>query len=114
MGLLGALKDEQFWRDVAANGRGLLQGASNAAATNMTGPVDMINAGLGLLGLPVSREPLGGDAWAKRMGLIAPASGPAAMAGETLGLVAPVLGVSKAPQIAELLQILERNGRPIK
>ena len=48
MGLLSAIQDEQFWRDVCQNGRSLLQGANNAVASNITGPVDLINAGIGL------------------------------------------------------------------
>ena len=100
MGLLSAIQDEQFWRDVAKNGRGLLQGASNAVASNITGPVDLINAGMGLLGLPVSREPVGGEAWARKKGLTAAAPGAAGLAGETLGLVGPMVVAGKAPQVA--------------
>ena len=113
MGLLSAIQDEQFWRDVAKNGRGLLQGASNAVASNITGPVDLINAGMGLLGMPISREPVGGEAWARKKGLTAAAPGAAGLAGETLGLVVPMVAAGKAPQIAAgMLKMADNAAAP--
>jgi len=113
MGLLSAIQDEQFWRDVAKNGRGLLQGASNAVASNITGPVDLINAGMGLLGMPISREPVGGEAWARKKGLTAAAPGAAGLAGETLGLVGPMVVAGKAPQVAAgLLKMADNAAVP--
>jgi hypothetical protein len=77
-----------------------LQAASNAVADNVAGPVDLLNAGLGTVGLG-SREPVGGTAWQQRMGLRRPVEqGAARVAGETVGLLSPTLMTAKAPQIA--------------
>lgn len=83
-----------------------LQGASNAAASNVTAPVDLINWLLQKAGLPVSQAPVGGSAWAEQKGLTKkPQNALLGMAGETAGLLSPVVAAAKAPQIAKgLLQ----------
>jgi hypothetical protein len=89
------------------------QSASNAVADNVAGPVDLINAGLGLFGLR-SKEPVGGSEWMKRWGLKRDVemSG-ARLAGETAGLLSPTLLAAKAPQIAKgLLQAQENAAIP--
>lgn len=101
MGVLDAIRDEQFRVDV---GRGLLdalQSASNAAANNVTGPVDMAAWLLRAAGIPVGARPFGGSAWAKQNGLIrdVPANAANALA-EGLGGAAPIYASAKAPQIA--------------
>lgn len=40
-----------------------IQGASNAAAGTVAGPVDLINMGLLGVGLPMPRNPVGGSQW---------------------------------------------------
>lgn len=91
-----------------------LQGASNAAASNVTAPVDMINWLLQKAGLPVSQAPVGGSAWAEQKGLTKkPQNALLGMAGETAGLLSPVVAAAKAPQIAKgLLQMGENAAAP--
>jgi len=102
MGLMDALQDPLFWRDVRRNAKDLGQSASNAALSNVTGPVDMANSLLGLLGIK-SAEPVGGAKWAERVGLSKPVgTGLPQVVGETLGLVAPFAG-ARAPQVANKL-----------
>lgn len=92
MGLLDAFKDKQFRDDVADNGMNFLRSASNAAATNVTGPVDMLAWALRKAGLPIPDAPLGGSQWAKNAGLLAETQrNPSWLAGETLGLLSPAL-----------------------
>ena len=112
MSLLGALQDKQFWRDVGGNTADLAQSASNSAATNVSAPVDLITWLMNKAGANI-KEPVGGSDWMKRVGLTRQvADSPAAMAGDTLGMIAPMLMIEKAPQAANsLLQILERNGQ---
>src|SRR4030095_10514240 len=81
-----------------------LQGASNAAASNVSAPIDLINAGLGKVGLG-SEEPLLGSAWMKRQGLTAdPESEGWGLVGETAGNIIPIAASAKAPQIASALR----------
>jgi hypothetical protein len=89
------------------------QSASNTVADNVAGPVDLINAGLGLFGLR-SKEPVGGSEWMKRWGLKRDVEmGGARLAGETAGLLSPALLAAKAPQIAKgLLQAQENAAIP--
>jgi hypothetical protein len=77
-----------------------LQSASNAAAGNVSGPVDLVSMLLNKLGVPV-QTPVGGSEWMKQKGLMrdVPQSG-ASLAGETMGLLAPIGVAAKAPQIA--------------
>lgn len=86
------------WRDELLNG---LQAASNSVAGNLSGPVDILNAGLGLLGVPVSPEPFAGSAWMAQRGLTRPVRpGASQVVGETVGLLGPALTAAYAPQIA--------------
>lgn len=90
-----------------------LQAASNSAAGTVTAPVDGIAWLLRKAGIPVG-EPVGGSDWAKRQGLMrdVPQSA-ASVAGETFGLLAPVVAAAKAPQIAKgLLQMGENAAAP--
>jgi hypothetical protein len=82
-----------------------LQAASNSVAGNVSGPVDGLNWLLSRAGLG-SEEPVGGSKWLEKKGLTRPVKqGAAQVAGETAGLLSPVLMASKAPQIAKgLLQ----------
>lgn len=115
MGLLDAFRDNQFWSDVADNTAQLGKAASDAVASNVTGPVDMAAWALRKAGLPIPAAPVGGSDWAKSMGLL---NGPqptqsAQIAGETLGLLAPTMIAAKAPQIASgLLQVGENAAAP--
>lgn len=90
-----------------------LQSASNAAASNVTAPVDGIAWLLRKAGIDVG-EPMGGSDWAKRQGMMrdVPQSA-ASLGGETLGLLSPMLAAAKAPQIARgLLQGAENLAKP--
>lgn len=113
MGLLDMLQDRRFWSDVGDNAAQLGRAASNAAATNLTGPVDLASFLLSRIGIPVGPAPVGGTEWARQKGLT---TGPqsnqmAQIVGETLGNVAPFVGVAKAPEIAGGLLQMIRNAR---
>ena len=84
--------------------RDLMQSASNTAAGNVSGPVDLISMLLRYGGVPVPQNAVGGSQWMAERGLTAPVQpGPWQLAGETLGLVAPIVAAAKAPQIARAL-----------
>ena len=87
-----------------------LQSASNAAASNVTGPVDGIAWLLRKAGIPVPDAPVGSSDWAKRHGLMrdVPQSA-ASVAGETVGLLSPMIAAAKAPQIAKGLLTMGEN-----
>lgn len=90
------------------------QSASNAAAGNLSAPVDGINWLLKKAGVPVSNAPYGGSDWMAQQGLTKPVvQSAASLAGETMGLLAPVAAAAKAPQIARgLLQMGENAAIP--
>jgi len=78
-----------------------LQGASNAAASNVTGPVDAIAWALRKAGVPVPSNPILGSEWMRQKGLLAdPQNKLAGLLGEAAGLSAPIAVAAKAPQIA--------------
>jgi hypothetical protein len=87
-----------------------LQAASNTAASNVTGPVDLLTLGLQKLGVPVPDDAIGSSAWARRKGLMRDVeqSG-ASLAGETAGLLSPIAVAAKAPQIAKGLLGVSEN-----
>lgn len=77
-----------------------LQAASNSAASNVSGPVDAFAWLLNKAGVPV-QNPVLGSQWMADKGLTkqVPQSA-ASLAGETLGLLSPIVASAKAPQIA--------------
>lgn len=83
------------------------QGASNAAAGNVSGPVDAIAWALRKAGVPVGDAPMGGSQWMAQMGLTRPANGYAGLLGEAAGLSMPIVAAAKAPQIARGLLSLD-------
>ena len=78
-----------------------IQGASNAAASNVSAPVDGIAWLLRKAGVPIPDAPVGGSDWMAQKGLTKPANGMAGLLGETAGGLAPILAAAKAPQIAQ-------------
>jgi hypothetical protein len=77
-----------------------LQSASNTAAGNVAGPVDLISSLLNRLGVPVQNA-VGGSDWMKQKGLMRDVQqSPSSLAGETFGLLGPLAAAAKAPQIA--------------
>ena len=79
-----------------------IQGASNAAAGTVAGPVDLINMGLLGVGLPMPRNPVGGSQWMRERGLMRePQNRVAGLLGEAAGNVLPIVAAAKAPQIAQ-------------
>lgn len=89
--------------------RDYVQATSNEVANTVAAPVDLINAGLGRVGLG-SEEPVGGSAWMRRQGLTAPVpEGMAQTLGETTGLVLPMVGAMKAKEIATALRNMGEN-----
>ena len=92
--------------------RDLMQSASNTAAGNVSGPVDLISMLLRYGGVPVPQNAVGGSQWMAERGLTAPVQpGPWQLAGETLGLSAPIVAAAKAPQIAGALLRAGENMR---
>ncbi len=79
-----------------------IQGASNAAAGTVAGPVDLINMGLLSVGLPMPANPVGGSQWMRERGLMRePQNRVAGLLGEAAGNVLPIVAAAKAPQIAQ-------------
>jgi hypothetical protein len=81
--------------------RDLMQSASNTVASNVSGPVDLIGMLLRYGGIPVPQDAVGGSQWMEQKGLTKPVqqSG-TSLAGETIGMLAPIGAAAKAPQIA--------------
>ncbi len=94
--------------------RDAAQGASNSAASTVSGPVDLINMGLLSMGLPMPANPFGGSQWMRERGLTRqPENFYAGLAGESVGNVLPIVAAAKAPQIAQgLLQAGENLRAP--
>ena len=89
--------------------RDYAQATSNEVANTVAAPIDLINTGLGRVGLG-SEEPVGGSAWMRRQGLTAPVpEGIAQTLGETTGLVLPMAGAMKAKEIAAALRGMGEN-----
>ena len=86
-----------------------LQSASNTAADTVAAPVDMLAWALRKAGVPVG-TPVGGTDWMRQQGLRrdVPQSA-ASLAGETVGLLSPMMAAAKAPQIAKGLLQVEAN-----
>jgi hypothetical protein len=84
------------------------QGMSNAAASNVSGPVDALAWLLRKTGLPIPQNPMGGSEWMAEKGLTAaPNNRLAALLGEGAGLSAPIAAFAKAPKIAGGLLALD-------
>jgi hypothetical protein len=81
------------------------QGASNAAAGNLSGPIDAVSWALKKIGLQpvIGDAPVGGSEWMARKGLTKPAQGVAGLLGESAGLALPIFAAAKAPQIASMI-----------
>jgi hypothetical protein len=86
-----------------------LQSASNTAADTVAAPVDILAWALRKAGVPVG-TPVGGTDWMRQQGLRrdVPQSA-ASLAGETVGLLSPMMAAAKAPQIAKGLLQVEAN-----
>ena len=96
--------------ELLRQGKSFGQGASNAAASTVTGPVDMLAWLLRKGGVPVGDTPIGGEAWMRQKGLMAtPENRLAGLLGEGAGLAAPIVAAAKAPEIAGGLLQMGRN-----
>jgi len=96
--------------ELLRQGKSFGQGASNAAASTVTGPVDMLAWLLRKGGVDVGEAPIGGEAWMRQKGLMAtPENRLAGLLGEGAGLAAPIVAAAKAPQIAGGLLQMGRN-----
>ena len=89
------------------------QGASNAAASNISAPVDGLAWLLKQAGMNIEK-PIGGSDWMRQKGLTAePENKWAGLLGESVGGLAPIIAAAKAPQIARgLLQGAENLAAP--
>lgn len=89
--------------------RDTAQSASNAIASNVSAPVDLLAAGLRGIGLPVN-NPVGGSQWMAEKGLTRDVEmGVPRIVGETLGMAGPTVAMAKAPQIAGALNKVGEN-----
>ena len=96
--------------ELLRQGKSFGQGASNAAASTVTGPVDMLAWLLRKGGVNVGDAPMGGEAWMRQKGLMAtPENKLAGLLGEGAGLAAPIVAAAKAPEIAGGLLQMGRN-----
>ncbi len=96
--------------ELLKQGKSFGQGASNSAASTVTGPVDMLAWLLRKGGVPVGDTPIGGEAWMRQKGLMAtPENKLAGLLGEGAGLAAPIVAAAKAPEIAGGLLQMGRN-----
>ena len=101
MGLLDAIQDPTFRADVKKNARNLAQSASNTLAENVSMPVDLTAMLLRKAGLPIPENPTMGSDWMRQNGLTAAVQpGPSALAGETLGLLAPMAATKQGAAAA--------------
>jgi hypothetical protein len=100
------IRDGKAKQSIGGSLRDFVQGASNAAAGAVSGPVDLVSMGLQGAGLPMPAAPFGGSQWMRDRGLIRdPENRTAGLLGESLGNVLPIVAAAKAPQIARgLLQ----------
>jgi len=99
-------------QDLLSYLRDAAQGASNSAASTVSGPVDLLAWLLNKGGIPVQNPVLGSN-WMAQKGLTAkPANALAGMAGETLGNISPIVAAAKAPQIANALLRAEQSIAP--
>jgi hypothetical protein len=81
--------------------RDTAQSASNAIASNVSGPVDLLAMGLRGVGAPVGDAPVGGSQWMAQRGLTKEVEmGAPRIIGETLGMAGPIVAAAKAPRIA--------------
>jgi hypothetical protein len=89
------------------------QGASNAAASNVSAPVDGLAWLLKQAGVDVG-TPMGGSDWMRQKGLTKePQNKFAGLLGESVGGLTPIIAAAKAPQIAKgLLQGAENLAAP--
>lgn len=71
------------------------QGASNAAAQQVTVPVDMMAWALKKLGLPIPDNYMGGSQWAEEMGLMRKVPNMYGKTGEAVGLLMPVMAARR-------------------
>ena len=96
--------------ELLKQGKSFGQGASNAAASTVTGPVDMLAWLLRKGGVDVGDAPIGGEQWMRNQGLMAtPENKLAGLLGEGLGMAAPIVGSAKAAEIAGGLLQMGRN-----
>jgi hypothetical protein len=91
-----------------------LQGASNAAASNISGPVDLLGMGLRGIGVPVPQNAFLSSQWMRERGLTRePQNRMAGLLGEAAGMSLPIVAAAKAPQIAQgLLQMGDNLAAP--
>ena len=77
--------------------RDTTQGASNAVASNVSAPVDLLAAALRKAGLPIPENAVGGGAWMQEQGLTVPVDGAPKYIGEAIGGVLPMF-MMKVPK----------------
>ncbi len=66
------------------------QGASNGVSSALSGPVDTLAAALRKMGVPIPDDPVAGEQWMRKMGLIqTPKNKLAGVIGEGIGMALP-------------------------
>jgi len=75
------------------------QGASNGVAGVVSGPVDTLASVLRKLGVPVPEDPVAGEQWMRKMGLMQePKNKIAGLVGEGLGMALPAAPAGRLPK----------------
>lgn len=79
-----------------SNGKSALQGASNAVASNVAGPIDALAWVLRKGGVPVPENNILGEEWMRQQGLmVTPENKLAGLLGEGVGLALPFAAFGK-------------------
>ena len=85
-----------FLEELLRQGKSFGQGASNAAASTVTGPVDMLAWLLRKGGVDVGDAPVGSEEWMRRHGfMVTPENRMAGLLGEGAGLAVPIVAAGK-------------------
>lgn len=72
------------------------QGASNGVSSVVSGPVETLALMLRKMGVPVPDDPVAGERWMRRMGLVQdPKNKLAGMVGEGVGMALPAIPAGK-------------------
>jgi len=82
--------------ELLRQGKSFGQGASNSAASTVTGPVDMLAWLLRKGGVDVGDAPVGSEEWMRRHGfMVTPENRMAGLLGEGTGLAVPIVAAGK-------------------
>jgi hypothetical protein len=94
--------DDNRLKELLGYGRDFAQGASNSAASNISGPVDGIAWLLRRAGINVPEAPIGSSEWMMMNGLTPrPNNRLAGMLGESAGVAGPAMLLNRSQMLAK-------------